>query len=79
MSDIVERLRSKLARSDEFCSIADVLVAAADEIERLAVERDGLRAALREVETVMMMVEPRSHKAEYLDALASIRAALEKP
>ena len=34
------------------------------------------REALQTAETVMMIVEPRSHKAEYLQALALIREVL---
>jgi len=32
--------------------------------------------AARQAETVMMIVQPRSHKAEYLAALDAVRAAL---
>lgn len=35
-----------------------------------------LEAALRKVETFMMIVEPRSHKAEYINMLASVRCVL---
>ena len=35
-----------------------------------------MTAALTAAETVMMIVEPRSHKAEYLAALEKVRAAL---
>jgi hypothetical protein len=41
---------------------------------KIALMRDALRAA----ETVMMIVEPRSHKKEYLETLAQVRAALEE-
>lgn len=46
------------------------------EIASLRAERDRMREALTEVETVMMIVEPRSHKLEYLSALANARRAL---
>lgn len=36
----------------------------------------ALVEALEKTEAVMTIVEPRSHKAEYLDALESIRSAL---
>jgi hypothetical protein len=35
-----------------------------------------LEATLWNVETLLMIVEPRSHKAEYLELLAAVRAAL---
>jgi hypothetical protein len=41
-------------------------------------ERDELIAALREAETVMMIVQPRSHMKDYLAALETVRAALTK-
>ena len=41
-------------------------------MERIA----QLEAALRKAETVMMIVEPRSDKREYLETLQAIRAAL---
>ena len=40
-------------------------------------EIDRLRKGLRHAETVMMCVEPRSHKKEYLAALDLIRDVLD--
>jgi len=52
---------------------------AAEKRDKLAAARARqavLVEALTEAETVMLMVEPRSHKAEYLAALYKARAAL---
>jgi hypothetical protein len=45
-------------------------------IEWAAGEIKRLRAALVKVEAVMSIVEPRSDKGEYLDALFDVREAL---
>ena len=37
---------------------------------------DRMRTVLKHAETVMMIVEPRSHKAEYLAVLDEVRAAV---
>jgi len=82
--DIVERLRG-----DGSSWAQGLFDEAADEIERLRagvgeVSQDAtaeikrLRAALTKAETIIMIVEPRSHTAEYRAALAEIRAALER-
>jgi hypothetical protein len=45
---------------------------------RLIAATPDLLAALRHCETVMMIVEPRSHRAEYLEALRGAKAAIAK-
>lgn len=47
-------------------------------IVRAVNAHDDLIAALDNAEAVMSIVEPRSDKAQYLDALEKIRAALAK-
>lgn len=53
---------------DDFCA----------SVVRAVNEREGLIAALDHVEAVMTIVEPRSNKAEYLETLHQVRAALSK-
>lgn len=66
-ADEIERLRASLALQVE---------QEAKNWWRGDDERDRLRAALVRAETVMMIIEPRNNKAQYLDALALVRAAL---
>lgn len=47
-----------------------------DAIEQMERKNVQMREALKQAETVMMIVEPRSHKAEYLEALEAVRSAL---
>lgn len=42
----------------------------------LEAERDALRKAAEHAEAVLSIVEPRSHKAEYLQCLQELRDAL---
>ena len=68
---------------DRLMSAKDQLSAALTELARLrahvaALEADkaALTAALHTCETVMMIVEPRSHKDEYLATLSAVRLNL---
>jgi hypothetical protein len=45
---------------------------------RLIAAAPEMLDALREAETVLMIVEPRSHKAEYIFALGKVRDAIAK-
>jgi hypothetical protein len=57
-----------LVTTDEACIANARLIAAAPE----------LLEACRTAETILMIVEPRSHKAEYVGALEVVRAAIAK-
>ena len=81
---ITHGLHSKLTAFGERIAQLEIKIA---HKHRLFIEATGdgdrqaeriaqLEAALRKAETVMMIVEPRSDKREYLETLQAIRAAL---
>jgi hypothetical protein len=63
--------------STETAANAALIVAAVNERPKLLERVQKMEEALTNAEAVMSIVQPRSHKAQYLECLEQIRAALQ--